>query len=399
MKNYLFSIFKKNPDEIQGFNGIRGIAYYMVIYAHLYRPYRQNGFENSNVYLENFLNNGSLCMDAFFVLSGFLIGGQLVRESLYSGKINYRNFLIKRIFRIFPPYYIFIFVQLFITIQLLKLTDAPEIHMKAYEFLSKMKWDLLYMTDYFPGTILHGWSLSVEEKFYLLLPILLFIFNHFTNKNLLLFFLSFLFLLPCCIRLYQYVYVFSGKLDFNTYIHAFYYPFHSRMDSLFLGVFLASVFTYYPEMIKKYLSSKISSVVSFIAFFTLLLIMFFTNEDTPGIFTSVFRFTIASLAWSAFMLKCLDTNSFISKIFSLGIFIPVAKLSYCAYIIHMILLGYLSYHFIGTGKIDLRMILVWTLPLGTIILSVAYIYYLLTERPFIYFRNLLLQKSITTSKS
>jgi peptidoglycan/LPS O-acetylase OafA/YrhL len=391
MKEYFTSIFKRNPMEIQGFNGIRGIAYYMVIYAHFYRPYRHHGFDNPNTFMENFLNNGSLCMDAFFVLSGFLIGGQLIQESFKSGSIDYKKFFIKRVFRIFPPYYIFIFLQLFIMLQLMKLTEDPSIHKQANEFLSNVKWDLLYMTDYFPGTILHGWSLSVEEKFYLILPLLLFGSFFIKNKNINLLVLFALFLTPGLIRLMQYMYFLPENVSFDYYVHTFYYPFHSRMDSLFLGVFFAGVHVYYPELIKKYLASKISIIVTVAGILSLFSIMLFTNEDHPDFFTIVLRFTIASLAWSTLMLKCLDENSLISKFFSLRAFIPVAKLSYCGYIIHMMILGFLTYQLFGDNRISYATILIWTVPIGTIILFFGYIYYLLTEKPFMLIRSFLLK--------
>lgn len=394
MKNFFFGIFKIHPNEIQGLNGIRAIAFFMLMYVHIYRPYLFFGFHEENRFLDNFLNNGSLCMDAFFMLSGFLIGGQLLSEFQKKGKIHYRNFFVKRVFRIFPPYYIFITLQLFVLLQIAKVSPDARIVEGVASIKSKVIWDYLYMSDYFRGTMIHGWSLSVEEKFYLLLPLLLFLFRYLKNKNhqLILFFS--LSLLPLGIRSFQYVY-FGGSegIDSTIYNQYFYYPFHSRMDSLFWGVFLAGIFTYYPERIKNYLQTKTSTYLTILSVFFLVLIMFFTNENNPGYFTTVLKFFIVSLLWSTLLLKCLDPVSITSKILSFRGFIPVAKLSYSAYIIHLVFLGILTNKFIGYEKLHYHQIFIWFIPIGFMILGIAYIYYLLAEKPFLLLREKFIAKN------
>ncbi|EOQ87460.1 acyltransferase [Leptospira yanagawae serovar Saopaulo str. Sao Paulo = ATCC 700523] len=395
MKDYLFSVFKTNPLELKGLNGIRGIAFFMVIYTHMFRPYKYFGFYESNVWIENFLNNGSLCMDAFFVLSGYLIGGQLLKEKIKTNVINYGNFLTKRVLRIFPPYYIFLTFQFIFIYQLSKHATDELVRTESAQLVHRVIWDYTYMSDYFAGIMIHGWSLSVEEKFYILLPILLFLILKLKQPKQILISLSTLVILPTIMRYVHFSMINPENLNFGTYTGAFYYPFHSRMDGLFLGVLIAAVQIYFPEWINRFLKNKYSPYAVLLSISSLFSIMFFTTEDRPELFTCVFRFFVASIAWSVVLIKTFDEKTWTSKVLSIPVFSPVAKLSYCAYIIHLLLLGYLSKKFIGYHKIHYYEIFLWTIPIGVMILGYAYFYYLLTEKPFLALRNrILAQKKV-----
>lgn len=390
-KSYFFEVFKPNDKDIQGLNGIRAIAYFMLMYAHMYLLYDYFGFKDNSPILANILINGSLCMDAFFMLSGFLIGGQLFYEYKKTNNINYGRFFVKRLLRIFPPYYIFLIFQYFSLNAILKTAKEEEIIKGIQELLPRIKWDFLYMTDYIGGTFTHGWSLSIEEKFYVLLPLMLIAMKNIKSYNFKLIFIFILSILPIFFRYYTYSIVFNESIDLSIYKKFFYYPFHSRMDALFMGVFFAGLYTYYPDKIKNYLNSIYSKVLVILAVVFLIFIFAFTNERDLSYFTCVFRFWIVSLLWAILLIGCLDETSLTSKILSLRIFNPVAKLSYCAYIIHMLFMGILCNKLIGYGQIYHYEVFIWFIPVGVIILGIAYIYYLVAEKPFLTLRKKLLK--------
>ena len=104
-KEYLFGVFRTDPREIASLNGIRSIAIFMLFYVHLFR-FLPN-VDRSMGLIRNFLDNGSQSIDMFFVLSGFLISGPLMRQLARKGTLDLKNFYIKRSLRIFPPYFIF----------------------------------------------------------------------------------------------------------------------------------------------------------------------------------------------------------------------------------------------------------------------------------------------------
>jgi peptidoglycan/LPS O-acetylase OafA/YrhL len=111
---------------------------------------------------------GSLGVALFYVLSGFLITWLLEREYLRTKTVNIGWFYARRALRIFPAFYLFLLASIIIL-------PLLNIHLAFSEWMASA----LYVNDYYsalhfrPSTALtHTWSLGVEEKFYLLWPLL-----------------------------------------------------------------------------------------------------------------------------------------------------------------------------------------------------------------------------------
>ena len=179
-------------------DGLRAIAVLLVINDHV-----ASGFEQQyggNRYTRFPLTaNGWIGVDLFFVLSGFFIGSQLWKELRRTGTISLRNFVWRRGMRIWPLYF-FTFAVVF----LLSPTNAA-----AKQF----GWsDLVFLTNYLNhGIVLGGWSLSSEEQFYLLTPVLLLL----CAKRSLRWFrwaLAGLFVLEIVVRVVLYVHFFGSLL-------------------------------------------------------------------------------------------------------------------------------------------------------------------------------------------
>src|SRR5262245_16956442 len=107
----------------------------------------------------------------FFVLSGFLITTLALREEAFRGRLDLRAFFIRRFFRIAPLYYLAlaaILVWVFV------------FHMEGFaDRLQQYFWTyLLYVPEFqifqhdFKIPFSHGWSLGIEEKFYLFWPLI-----------------------------------------------------------------------------------------------------------------------------------------------------------------------------------------------------------------------------------
>jgi peptidoglycan/LPS O-acetylase OafA/YrhL len=135
------------PVEIPSLSGLRAIASLAVVFTHV------TGIGTP----------GKQAVTLFFVLSGFLITTLLSRELATAGTINIWAFYIRRARRLLPAYYVWLTVVIVLmTGRITRETAAAA----------------LYLSDYFnawvkQGVVSHTWSLSVEEHFYLLWPLLL----------------------------------------------------------------------------------------------------------------------------------------------------------------------------------------------------------------------------------
>lgn len=141
--------------HIPELDGIRAIAVMLVMIFHSHAPFASGGF---------------LGVDVFFVLSGFLITGILLREIDGAGKVQYMRFYLNRFLRLTPP--LFLLLALY-------LLAAPTLWPDYSWHLRDTLLSAAYLSDYSrafwgaPDMLRHTWSLAVEEHFYILWPLLL----------------------------------------------------------------------------------------------------------------------------------------------------------------------------------------------------------------------------------
>ena len=184
-------------------------------------------------------------VDLFFVLSGFLIGGLLFREYKRSGTISMKRFLIRRGFKIYPPFFFYLFVA-----GLMKWKSIPHV-----DFIKQTAIDVLFLNDYLPGTQQHFWSLSVEEHFYILLPLLLLGLIAIKPKSGSPFQKIPLILIALTLSA-------LGLRLLNAYtFHYFQYPYnvfasHLRIDGLFWGVTLAYLYEFHREPLHGFVANR-----------------------------------------------------------------------------------------------------------------------------------------------
>ncbi|MDZ5443876.1 acyltransferase family protein [Micromonospora sp. 4G57] len=126
------------------------------------------------------LPGGFLGVDAFFVLSGFLITSLLLAEHRDTGRIDLTAFWGRRIRRLLPALLLVLLVVLLVSRQLLPGTELPALRWDALAALGYLaNWRMAHRSgDYFaatgsPSPLQHTWSLGIEEQFYLVWPLLL----------------------------------------------------------------------------------------------------------------------------------------------------------------------------------------------------------------------------------
>lgn len=158
------------PTHMPALDGVRGIAVLVVMILHFTILNPANGVENIFSLGASF---GWAGVDLFFVLSGFLITGILIDAK--SGDAYFRTFYMRRALRIFPLYYAFLIFIFWIWPLLSPSTPEP---------LGPRLWTLGYMGNFLfafngwegvPGHTTHLWSLAIEEQFYFIWPLVVFL--------------------------------------------------------------------------------------------------------------------------------------------------------------------------------------------------------------------------------
>nr|WP_313777188.1 acyltransferase family protein [Mycobacterium sp.] len=159
-------------DDIEG---LRGIAVTIVVLFHAGIPVTTGGFVG---------------VDLFFVISGFLITGLLIREFERSGRIGLKGFYARRARRIIPPAALVIVAT---SIGVWLLMPLLSVFRQAFDLLAAAlqmaNWRfILQGRDYLAGAsddsvATHFWSLAVEEQFYFVWPLLVIALAYFARRR------------------------------------------------------------------------------------------------------------------------------------------------------------------------------------------------------------------------
>ena len=190
-------------------------------------------FRNPRWWWDRLVVRGSWTgVDLFFVISGFLISGLLFSEFQKRGRINFARFAIRRALKLYPTLYVLVF-----GVMLWRLIPTS-FHSVSW-IIKPALHDIFFVQSYFPGTYGHFWSLSVEEHFYILLPLTLYFMlrkgrwgdNDPFRRLPLIFLLVAVFSLA--VRIVHAV--LAQPYHNSTHL----YPTHLRLDSLLFGVLLS----------------------------------------------------------------------------------------------------------------------------------------------------------------
>ncbi|MBI4931345.1 MAG: acyltransferase [Bacteroidetes bacterium] len=162
---------------IRGFDGLRCISILFVLNEHL-----KGGNFLKTLFGNDFggrlfsITSGGMGVGIFFVLSGYLITTLLLKEKIEFGKINYKKFIIRRFFRLFPAFSFYMLITFVVFIIEGRISK---------HFITGWLIAFFYLYNFVPYGKLrfveigHTWSLAVEEQYYLVWPLLM----HFFKKN------------------------------------------------------------------------------------------------------------------------------------------------------------------------------------------------------------------------
>jgi len=203
---------------------VRGIAIILVLDYHsplqaLFWPFTKLGVG----FWDHF---GWTGVDLFFVLSGFLVGGLLVKEWLVRGAVDAKQFLIRRGFKIWPQYYVFLIIML----------------LTGHRGMQELWGNFLNIQNYTGGGPLHTWSLAVEEHAYLLLTFgLMWVAHRRMRTRQVLWILIGTIALVSVTRMIQVLHFYQRE----------YWATHTRIDGILYGVVLALLYHTEPAIFRR----------------------------------------------------------------------------------------------------------------------------------------------------
>jgi peptidoglycan/LPS O-acetylase OafA/YrhL len=329
-------------------DGLRAVAVGSVIFYHM-------GFSG--------FAGGFVGVDVFFVISGYLISS-IVRIELSSGCFTLSNFWFRRAKRILPALFAVLAVTMVASWFIQMPNDFKNFGRSIFAqsfFASNIYFWLKSgyfneMAETMP--LLNTWSLSVEEQFYLLFPII-FSFLWFCGKNIRLFFLA----------LFFFVSLWFSEILVISQREAVFFLLPTRAFELLIGVLLAEI-EYRQYKIRNILTLE---VIAGIGLFSIVLAVMTFNQNTrfPGISALLPCMGAALIIYTG-----RERNTLVSKILSTKGLVWIGLISYSLYLWHWPILVYARYML----QAKLSYIELFALLLG--ILSISVVSYNFIEIPF-----------------
>lgn len=374
--------FNYNTNRLHGLDHLRAIAIILVMIFHYGR-----GIPD---WLDPIRKIGWTGVDLFFVLSGYLIGFQLLKEYKRDYRINVKRFYLKRFFRIIPAY-LTVLILYFSVDSFREGSGLPPLW-KFLTFTQNFGLDLSTQKSFS-----HAWSLCVEEQFYLLLPITIILILHRRLKKVAPYLMVGLIGIGILIRIdnwseFVQPYVDSGsqRLMIKGLLEKVYYPSHNRMDGLITGVLIASIFNFKTRLYD--FVTKYGNMVLLLGL-VLFVIAYQVCENLISFNAMIYGLPLISLAYGFIVMGAISPTCILYKLKSRFTYV-IATLSYAIYLTHKQM-----YHSVKMilKEIDngfMQQNVFWICLLCALI--GGFILHVLIEKPFMKFRDGILNPADNT---
>ena len=220
--------FEAKPGENAWLDLVRATAIVLVLLRHGQAALSRTSGEPPTL-IETIFLNGWIGVDIFFVLSGYLIGAHLLRQT--PGTFSWRTYLRGRALRILPAYVAALFLTAFAVFPLFSV-DATLLTLRV-------AYHLVFLQDYLPANInVVFWSLGVEEKFYLIVPLVAAaVLAQKTTTRRIVFIIGII-VFGSLLRGMTYLTT-THPLDYAGFFRALRSPFHMCLEPLFGGLLIA----------------------------------------------------------------------------------------------------------------------------------------------------------------
>ncbi len=368
-------------------HGLRTLAILSVIQFHVTWIFAGENSIHLNPWFQVFSLKLFFGMDLFFVLSGFLIGTLILHAQNthpIPGTQRVGRFYLRRMFRTFPPY----FVVLLGLVASTPMSTHQWLNL-PYEFAFLTNWRSLHRPDI---VMFWGWSLSLEEQFYLVAPLLFWALYKVRSVRAQLWILGALWVSALCIRLSIF---FQHKPWVDLLLYgALYFRTPTRFDTLICGIALAVTERHYGARLQTWLQHpRHRAMLALLAGTCLWLLM------EPDLFgpehiqlMHVFAWgTVTSVMWFAFLLLLLHGDGLMKRLLSAPVFRYAATLGYGVYLVHIPILDRVIVPAaVRLQSQDTPALILWLGGMGAVCMiswSLAYGMHLLIEKPVLRLRK------------
>ena len=307
---------------------------------------------------------GFIGVDIFFVISGYLITSIILKELVTTDSFSFKHFYERRIRRILPALlFVMLTSLLFAWMYLLPsdLIDFSKSILYSLGFSSNFYFhysgQVYGATDGLLKPFLHTWSLSVEEQFYILFPIVLLVTFKFFKKNLI-----YILIIGFIVSL--------GLAEWTSrnYPSASFYFIHARIWELLAGSILA-----YFEVTKGHRSKNqlLNSILPTIGLLLIIHSIIFFDDSIlhPSFYSLSPIIGVCLIIWFS------NKNELITKILSTKLFVGVGLISYSLYLWHYPIFAFARTTYVFKDNF------IKELSSGLIILFLSILTYYLFERP------------------
>ena len=266
---------------------------------------------------------GFIGVDIFFVISGYLITSIILKEIIEKGNFSFKNFYERRTRRILPALLFIMLVSIpfsWVYLYPIELVNFSKSILYSLGFGSNFYFHFSGLEYGSPEGLLkpflHTWSLSVEEQYYLIFPMVLFsVFKYFKR-----YFFNFL-ILSFIISLIL------ADWGSKNYPSSTFYFLHTRLWELICGSLIA-----FFEIKKGHRNQNkiLSQILPTLGLFLIIYSIFFFSNKTPhpSFYTLIPVIGVALILWYA------DKNDIISKFLSHKLFVGIGLISYSLYLWH-----------------------------------------------------------------
>jgi len=326
-------------------DGLRAIAVGAVILYHA----------QLTIFGYQIFKGGFIGVDIFFVISGYLITSIILKELVTNGSFSFKNFYTRRVRRILPVLLLVMSASVPFAWLIMLPTDFVDFSKSilfSLGFTSNFYFDISGQVYGDRGALykpfLHTWSLSVEEQFYILFPILLLItFKYF--KNYLIYILIFGFIISLGL----------AEWTSKNYSSTSFYSLHTRIWELLAGSILA-----YFEIIKGHRNKNgpLNLILPTVGLILIShsILFFNTKIPHPSFYTLSPIIGICLIIWFS------NKSEPIYKILSTKLFVGFGLISYSLYLWHYPIFAFARINDTAQFGIVKLFILISTLSLSVI---------------------------------